>query len=60
MYGAESRVVLEVLKKQAQALRALGRSDEAAKVEQRVESIRSAAGAAAASGPGGPPLIPNH
>jgi tetratricopeptide (TPR) repeat protein len=54
-FGADSPVLLQVLPNEAKALRALGRREEAAKVEQRVESIRASTGASANFDPNGPP-----
>jgi hypothetical protein len=41
-YGANSPYLIRELTAEAQALRQLGRADEAAKVEQRTQSIQSA------------------
>jgi hypothetical protein len=51
--------LLQVLPNEAKALRALNRPKEAAKIEQRVQSIRAAAGATADLDPNGPPPTPN-
>ncbi|PYU18707.1 MAG: hypothetical protein DMG32_25795, partial [Acidobacteria bacterium] len=67
-YGADSPILLDVLSKEAQALWALGRLDEAKKIEDRVEAIRAAAGPQANFGPNGPlpmgpggtPATPQH
>jgi tetratricopeptide (TPR) repeat protein len=67
-YGSDTPILLNVLPKEAQALRALGRLDEAKKVEQRMEAIRATAGAQAnidpngppPMGPGGPPATPHQ
>jgi tetratricopeptide (TPR) repeat protein len=67
-YGADSPILLDVLPKEVQALKALGRLDEAKQVEQRIESIRAAAGPQAnfdpngppPMGPSGPAATPNH
>lgn len=40
-YGAESPVLVLVLTSDAKALRSLGRNDEAAKLDDRVASIRA-------------------
>jgi tetratricopeptide (TPR) repeat protein len=64
-FGPESPVLIKALAGEAKALRALNRTDEAAKVEQRLQSIRTATGASAdfdpnGPPPGGPPPAPNH
>jgi len=43
-YGPDSPVLLSTLTSEAQALRSLGRTEEAAKLEQRLNSIRVATG----------------
>jgi hypothetical protein len=43
-FGADSPVLLSTLSGEAHALRGLGRPDEAAKVEQRLKTIRTATG----------------
>jgi tetratricopeptide (TPR) repeat protein len=53
-FGANNPVLLQVLTNQAQALRALGRTDEAAKVEQRAQSIRGASPGSGSVGSNGP------
>jgi len=42
-YGNESQVLLSSLSSQANALRSLGRTDEVAKIDQRIKSIQAAA-----------------
>jgi hypothetical protein len=42
-FGAESPYLVRDLTAEAQALRKLGRNDEAAKLEQRTQSLQSAA-----------------
>jgi tetratricopeptide (TPR) repeat protein len=67
-YGADTPILLNVLPKEAQALRALGRLDEAKQVEHRMEAIRATAGAQGnfdpngppPMGPGGTPATPQH
>jgi tetratricopeptide (TPR) repeat protein len=67
-FGAESPVLLQVLPNEASVLRALNRTQEAAKLEQRVQAIRAATGAQANFDPNGPPpmgsdgspAMPNH
>jgi tetratricopeptide (TPR) repeat protein len=58
-FGPKSPILLQVLPNEAKALRALNRPKEAAKIEQRVQSIRAAAGATADLDPNGPPPTPN-
>ena len=58
-FGPNSPVLLQVLPNEAKALRALNRPEEAAKIEQRVQTIRAAAGATAVLDPNGPPPTPN-
>ena len=58
-FGPNSPVLLQVLPNEAKALRALNRPKEAAKIDQRVQSIRAAAGATADLDPNGPPPTPN-
>ena len=53
-YGADNPALLDLLTKHAQALRALGRLDEAKQVEQRIEAVRAASGTQTNSGPNGP------
>ncbi len=43
-YGADSPILISVLKDDVRVLQKLGRSEDAAKVEQRIESIRAAVG----------------
>jgi hypothetical protein len=45
-YGAESPFLLATLVSEAKALRGLGKSEEATKVEQRIKSIQAATGQA--------------
>jgi hypothetical protein len=40
-YGPDSQVLAPVLTKQAEALRTLGRTEEAAAVEQRLKSVQT-------------------
>ena len=42
-YGTDNPIVVPTLTSQATALRALGRNEEAAKIEQRIKSIQSTA-----------------
>ena len=58
-FGPNSPVLLQVLPNEAKALRALNRRGEAAKIEQRVQSIRAATGATAVLDSDGPPPTPN-
>ena len=59
-FGADSPVSLDVLTRDAQALRALGRSEEATQVEKRAQSIRAAMTGPATFNPSGPPPTGNH
>jgi hypothetical protein len=54
-FGPENPVLIRTLVGEAKALHALNRPEEAAKVEQRVESLRAATGASADFDPNGPP-----
>ncbi len=42
-YGTDNPIVVPILTSQATALRALGRNEEAAKIEQRIKSIQPTA-----------------
>jgi hypothetical protein len=42
-YGSENPIIVPTLTSQATALRALGRNEEAAKIEQRIKSIPATA-----------------
>jgi hypothetical protein len=53
-YGKDSPVLLSTLTGEANALNKLGRGEEAAKISQRAESIRSAMGQSE-----GPELTPH-
>jgi tetratricopeptide (TPR) repeat protein len=57
-FGPDNPVLLQVLTNQAKALRALGRTEEAGKVEKRAESIRAASPGPNTLQPSGPPPFP--
>jgi hypothetical protein len=54
-YGADSTVLLSTLASEAQALRRLGRAEEAVKVEKHLQAIQAKAGQGLTEGAALPP-----